>query len=204
MKLLSVLLLVFPLTLFAQTRDELIKQFMEERKQMMQQMMKIFQDDFSDDSFFDDSFDMSGSLGAGKKFQTQGENVELKENYNDDGSIDILILPKNKNMTLNINTKNNTISIDAEMKVEEKTEKEGQVYTTYSTSKFSRQIGVPQGYNVKEPEAIDQGYKISLIPTGDAKKYIINPSKSKPESTQKAAESKDLKPIKQAPGEEAI
>ncbi len=53
MKTILILFFTFLSTFsFSQTREELLEQFMKERRQMMEQMIQIFQDDFNNDDFF--------------------------------------------------------------------------------------------------------------------------------------------------------
>lgn len=145
---------------FSQTQEEILKQFQEERKQMMKQMMKIFQDDFGKDSFFDDDFDPF--KGARKSKFSGGENVEISEDVKDNGDIHILITPKNKNLNLDIQTSADAITIKSEMKVEEKNNEGGNSFSSFSSSSYTQTIGIPHGYKVKSSNAEGKGFKIIL------------------------------------------
>ena len=77
-------------------RQKLLKQFMQERKQMMKQMIDMFQDDFSSDSFFNDDFDPFKKMGGHQL--SQGRNVSITEDFQENGDIHIKVTPKNKNI----------------------------------------------------------------------------------------------------------
>ena len=195
MKLILMFLFMIPSLSFAQTRDEMIKNFMEQRKQMMKQMIQMFQDDFSNDSFFNDDFDPFSGMGQMKSFNKQGNSVEIKEEYKKDGTIEYTVIPKDKNMTLDIQTTDSSITIKTETKVEQVDEQNGNQVKSYSSSSSSQIINAPEGYTVKKPENSSDGVKITLVPTGKVQKVINAP---------KIDKKKKLMPIGKMPGEETI
>ena len=197
MKFVFLIFAMIPLFAQAQTREELIEQFMKERRQMMEQMMKIFQDDFENDSFLGDDFDPFGTFPKGNSFHGGGKNVKIDEKYEDDGSISIIITPQNKNINMDIQTNENLITIKTEMRIEEETKEGGNSIKSYSSSSSTRSIPIPQGYKAKSPVASGKtGIKISLVPQGEIKDHIKKKAKPK--------KSPNLRPIGKKPGEETI
>ncbi len=195
MKILLMVLFFIPSITFAQSRDEMLKMFKEQRKQMIQQMMKLFQDDFSSDSFIDDDFDPFSGLGQMNSFNQDGESIEIKEEYKKDGTIEYTVIPKDKNMTVDIQTTDDSISIKTETKIEQVDEENGNQVKSYSSKSLSRIINAPEGYKVRKPENTSDGVKITLVPTGKVQKII-----SKPKDQQ----DKKLIPIGKRAGEETI
>ena len=175
MKFIMILIIfIASLSLFAQTREELLQDFMQQREQMMKQMMDLF-----NESFEDDFFDTKDPFGQIESFKGQGSNVSIEETYEKDGSISILIKPQNPNVSLDIKTSEQRITISSQIKQETTTYEAGNTYKSMSMSSFSRSIGIPQGYTAKSPEAIDGGVKISLVPS-DRVKPLSNKDKAKP------------------------
>jgi hypothetical protein len=187
MRVLSyVFVFLLSFNLLAQTRDETLKQFMQERKIMMQQMMQLLQDDFDNDFFSDEADPFFG----GSSFKGKGKSIELEEKYEDDGSISIIITPKKENMNLDITTDNNMIVIKSEVT-------KGNKGSQFSSSKFSQSISTPNGYTAHSPVAHGKGVKISLVPSGKVKKMM----KKKMKKQSSAA---DKVPVGKQPGEETI
>jgi HSP20 family molecular chaperone IbpA len=191
---LIILLSLLSLSAFGQTREEILQEFMKERKQMMQQMIQMFQDDFGGDDILSDKMD---PFGSNKSFKGAGSSVEIEEKYETDGSISIIITPKKENMALDIQTKDGMITIKSEMNVEEENKKGSNSFKSFSRSSFSRSIGIPQGYSAKSPTASGKGIKISLIPSAKVKK-ILSPKK-KPQNSNSG-----LVPIKKKSGEDTL
>ena len=79
---------MFSICSYAQTREEMMEEFMRERNKMMKQMIQMFQDDFNNDDFFQDDFD---PFGSNKSFKGIGSNVDIEEKYEKDGSISIKV-----------------------------------------------------------------------------------------------------------------
>lgn len=175
----------------AQTREEIIEEFKRERAIMMEEIQKIFAEEFSGaDSFFGDS-DMD-SLFDQRSITGGGNNISVEQKYEKDGSISILITPKNKNVNLDINTKNNMITIKSETKVEQVDEQSGNKSKSVSMSSFSKSISIPSGYKAKNPTQEGETIKIALIPQDKIKKLMV----------PKKEDSKV--PIGKRPGEDTI
>ncbi|MEX1100242.1 MAG: hypothetical protein WEB87_07440, partial [Bacteriovoracaceae bacterium] len=109
---------------FAQnTHDEIIQRFLEQRKSMMEDIMKAFDDDefFKDDFFQDDLFESlrQHGLGGFKGFSGIGNNISVEERMEKDGSISVIITPKDKNTDLNIETTDDKITIKSQVRVED-------------------------------------------------------------------------------------
>lgn len=156
---------------FSQTKEDLVKKFMQERRKMMEQMINMFQDDFSGgDNFFSDDFDPFDSL---KSFKGEGENIKIEEKYEKDGSISLVITPLKENITFDIKTEGRFITIKSESRQSTDTQDENGKVKSLSSRSFSRSISIPQGYNARAPVAEGKGLKISLIPT-EKTKNIIN------------------------------
>ncbi len=196
--------LFISLNIFAQTREELLEEFMKERDKMMRDIMKMFQDDFNNDSFFNDDMDPFSGF---EHFKGRSGGVEIEEKYEKDGSLSIIITPLNENMDLDIKTNDEQITISYKVREEKETKKGDQSFKSFSSSSSTRVIPIPQGYKAKSPEAYgEKGIKISLIPT-DKTKSIMS---SKPSSKSKLKKSKsqdkpvDKKPIGKRPGEDTL
>ncbi len=173
----SLLTLILCLNVHAQSRDEILEEFLKERKKMMESIMKMFEEDSHfGDSFFDDDFDPFKGM---KSFKGTGQKIDIEEKYEEDGSISILITPKQENMSLDIQTKDGFIIIKSETKVEEKNEQGGSTFKNYSMSSFSRSIAIPDGYSAKGPVAEGKSLKISLVPSSEVKKIMQKPDPSK-------------------------
>lgn len=160
-----ILLGLFSISAFAQnseprTQEELLEEFMRQRREMMKSMMDMMNEAFEEDDFFrmDDSFGMPQSLKG------TGENVSVEEKYEDDGSITILIKPQSKNVNLDIKTQDNRITISSEIRQETTGDENGSSFSSYSMSSSTKSIGIPEGYQAKNPEAIEGAIKISLVP----------------------------------------
>ena len=179
--------LVLSLNVYSQTREELIEEFKRERAKMMKEIQKMFQDDFSGgDSFFDDS-DLD-SLFDQRSFSGGSSNVKVEQKYEEDGSISILITPQNENVSLDISTKNNMITIKSEMTIEQK----GKRSKGISSSSFSKSVSIPSGYKAQNPTQVGKSIKIALIPQAKIKKLMV----------PKKKEGKI--PVGKMPGEETI
>lgn len=176
MKTIGIILIsLFLISGFSQSREELRKQLREERRQMMRKMIQMFNDDFSNDPFFDDDSDPFG----GSHFSTRGRNVEISEKLQDNGDIHINIKPTKKNIQLDIQTTEEAITIKSELKVEEESKDEGgSRFKSFSSSSFSQTIGIPRGYKVKSSTPGKEG--ILIILSADSKmRKIVQPKKSK-------------------------
>lgn len=176
------------------THDELIQEFLEQRKQMMEKVMKAF----DDDSFFDDDFDDSGLFDQIRKqgfkgfngFNSSGNNVKIVEKVEDDGSMSILITPKNESVKLDIETTDHFIKIKSEM-MEKVENQQGKSFSSnISRSSFTQSIRIPNGFEAQNPTAQGKSIKIVLVP--------------KDTSIIKSSYPKGKKPIGKRPGEKAI
>lgn len=150
------------------SHDELIQEFIQQRQKMMEDMMKAFDDDdFFKDDFGDDRIFQQlkkHGIGGFGGFKTRGENVSIEEKVKDDGSIDVVITPMNENVNLNIETKDNRITIKSETRIEEETDNNGSLSKSYSSSSFSRSVGIPAGYRAQDPKQVEKSIVITLIP----------------------------------------
>ena len=162
--------ILFSLNLFAQnTHDELIQKFIQQRRQMMEEMMKAFDDDdfFKDDDFGDDQMFQQlkkHGIGGFATFKSSGNNVAVEEKVKEDGSIDVVITPKSENINLDIQTKDNRITIKSETKVSEENESESGTSQVYSSSSYSSSVRIPDGYHAENPKQVDKSIVITLIP----------------------------------------
>lgn len=154
---------------FAQnSHDEIIQKFLEQRKRMMEDIMKAFEDDefFKDDFFQNDFFDSlkKHGLGGFKGFQGGGNNVSVEERMESDGTISVIITPKDENTQLDIVTGEDRITIKSETKVKEENVQGQSSFNSMSTRSFTKSIAIPQGYSAKSPEKVGKSIKISLVP----------------------------------------
>lgn len=186
-----IFLMIFSINTIAQTREEILQQFMEERKIMMEQMIEMFQNDFESDSFFQSDVPDSLNSFGGK---TLGNNFQIEEKEERDGSISIIITPQTENMSLDIQTKDNSIIITSEMKVEESNEQGEQRFKSFSKSSSSKVVNIPKGFTAKAPIVEGKGFKISLIPS----------SKVDSTSKKKYFKKKGMVPIGKMPGEDTL
>lgn len=193
-----IFILLISSSVFAQkSHDELLQDFLKQRKAMMEQMMKAF----NDDDFFKDDFDDDGMFEALKQnglqgfrnFHSQGGNVKIEEKAQQDGSIDVLITPQNENIKLDIQTKNNMITVKSEtMEKVENQDQGGNSSSSMSRSSTSQMVRIPNGFTAQNPVQEGKTIKISLIPES-GKKSII-----------KTNYPKGVKPIGKAHGEDTI
>ena len=171
------LMLLCQLT-WSQSREDLLKQFHEQRKEMLNQIQKMFHDSFMDDPFFNDDFDPFGGLKQMRS--AQGDNVKISEEYKENGEIHIKVMPQSKSVKLEIETDDNSIVIKSETKVEEETKEEGSAFKSYSSSSYRRSIPVPNGYKVKESKQIKEGWLFVLASDGSIPKIAPRKKIGKP------------------------
>lgn len=174
-------LFIFPIKpLYAQkTHDEILQQFLEQRKRMMEEIMKSFDNNIfdNDDKFFkdlNDNFDKAfdddvfkrlrkKGFGSIPGFEHSGQSISIEEKVSDDGSILIIIKPKSKDMKLDIQTTDEQIIIKAESVVKEDSEmQQGKAHTFFQSS-TSRSVSIPQGYKALPAEAVEGGLQIRLV-----------------------------------------
>ena len=193
-KILSLLLILFSLQAFGQnTHDEIIQNFLEQRKRMMEDIMKAFDDDefFQDDFFQDDMFKAlrQHGLGGFKGFNGVGDNIRVEEKMQKDGTISVVITPQNEKTDLNIETTDDRITIKSQMKVEEENVQGKARSKSISMQSFSRSIAIPEGYVAKTPKKEGKSIVISLVPQEG---NILKPDED------------GRVPIKAAPGEAEV
>lgn len=187
MKLLTFALLLISFSSFSQTRDEIIEEFRQERSKMMKEIMKMFKDDdFMQDDFFGSDMHPFDNIERLKKIG--GENIAIEERSEKDGSISIIITPKSKDISIDISTENNLITIKTETRVEETTKDKDNSLTSMSSSRSQRSIAIPNGFKALGPQKEGKGIKISLVPVKSKVKKIY----------------KDKFPIKKRAGEVTI
>lgn len=161
----SLLLLGCPIINFSQDHDQLTKQqiwdqFRQDRRAVMQQVLKLFNDDFEDDDFYKGD-----------------QSVEVLEELQDNGDIHIKIIPKSKNIQLDIQSSGNSITIKSDTKVEEETKKGNSRFQSFSSHSFQRSIGIPSGYKIASSKQIDKGWLFVLVADQKFKKTL--PKKSR-------------------------
>lgn len=187
MKFLVLFLLVMSNFSYAQTREEIIEEFRRERSEMMKGIMKMFKDDeFLNDDFFSDDMHPFDNIERLKKLR--GDNVAIEETNEKDGSISIKITPKNKDISLDISTESNRITIKTETKVKETVDEEGNSSTMMSNSSSTRSISIPEGFEAMPPKQVGEGIVILLRPSTAKIKKVY----------------KDRIPVKKQPGDITI
>lgn len=174
---------------FGQSREELLDQFIQMRKQMLEEVQKIFDEDLSTDNFFSDNF--KGFNGF-KSFSSGGQNLNIEEKYLENGKIVYLITPKNKNISFEITTDNGQIQISSEMAKKEDSSSQFGQSQFFSMSKSQRSIAIPEGYKVIGPEKEGDAVKITLVPE-TTQHQIVKPKKDS-----------NRIPISKVPGEQTI
>ena len=91
--------------------DKIVQQFLNQRKVMIEEIMDAFDDDvflknrFTDDTLFD-ALRKKG-FSALPNSRHSNDNVKVEEKAQKDGSILVIITPKNKKIKLDIKTDNN-------------------------------------------------------------------------------------------------
>tara|TARA_Y100000385_G_scaffold265208_1_gene299288 strand:+ start:254 stop:880 length:627 start_codon:yes stop_codon:yes gene_type:complete len=168
----------FVLQSFAQQPDDadkIVQQFLEQRKKMMEEVMKAFDDDEffkrGDDSFDDKMFDQIRKHGfrGFQGFSSSGNNVKVEERVEKDGSISVIITPKNEKIKLDIKSTKDQIVIKSEM-MSDVENKNAQVTTkSYSKSSYSQTIRIPNGFEAQSPKAKDKSIIIKLTPKAKGK-----------------------------------
>jgi HSP20 family molecular chaperone IbpA len=192
-KFFFIVLCFFSLSSWAQDADEIVQQFLEQRKKMMEQIMKAFDDDdffkqdFLDDKMFE-SIRKQGFEGF-KNFKSTGNNIKVEERIEKDGSISVLITPQKKNMKLDIQTTQNQIIIKSEMMESVENENKQGVSKSYSRSSFTQTVAIPQGFEARDPKKEGESILISLVPN---KKGNFKP------------DNKGRVPVQRVPGEETL
>lgn len=186
---------LFSLNTLAQTREEILEDFRRQRQEMMKQMIQLFQDDFDSDLFQHDI----DPFGKQKKFMGSSQSVKIEEKYNDDGSIEIVITPKDKNIALDIKTENNRITIKSEKRVETKNDQNGNTFSSFSSSSSTQSIGVPEGYKATGPVVVDKGLKFTLTPIDKVVK-TLKPKRKLIKTKPRV----DRVPIGKRPGEDTL
>lgn len=160
--------------------DKVIQQFLEQRKKMMEGIMKAFDDDeffkSGNEAFDDKMFDQIRKHGfhGFQGFNSSGNNVSVEEKVEKDGSISVIITPKNKKIKLDIQTNKDQIVIKSQRMSEvENKNKEG-ITRNYSQSSYSQTISIPNGFEAKDPKAQGKSIVINLFPKA---KGLFKPDK---------------------------
>jgi hypothetical protein len=118
------------------------------------------------------TFALPGHTQARGEMMKAFQNVEITEKVQESGDIHVLIIPKNKNITLDIQTSEKYITIKSETKVEETSTEQGHTFQSYSSSSSSQMIGIPRGFKVKSSKAQGTGINIILSTNQKIKKLI--------------------------------
>ena len=171
-------------------RERMIQEFMKSRKKMMDKMLDAFGEDGFDSNDMDDKFFDSIIGDRFKNIQNQMKHEKLVSVYefeNSDGSVDVFIKPKDKSVTLDIETKNNAIVIKAKQIEKVENDNKGNVSSSMSQSSFTQTIRIPNGFEASTPKSVKERVKITLKP-----------------KALKLKNDKDKKPILKQPGEEVI
>lgn len=130
-----ILIFMYALSCFGQTRQEMIEQFKKDRAQMLNTISEIFGDDaFVQQEVF------------GKKLE---QDVSITEKSNADGTVTIVILPKSKDVSLDIKTDEDNISISWKSK---KTSRSG-----------SQSLRIPRGYKALSPTQDKKSILIQIV-----------------------------------------
>lgn len=177
-RIFMILVIASSLNAWAQkSHDEILQDFLKQRRAMMEQMMKAFDDDaFFNDDFDDDKlFDALQKHGIGgfKGFNSSGKNVKVEENVKKDGSIDVLITPLKKNVKLDIQTTSHSIIVKSEMHEEIKNESQSGISKSISRRSFSQSVSIPNGYTAQSPVQEGDSIKISLLPMKNSKDKVF-------------------------------
>lgn len=168
----------FVLQSFAQQADDadkIVQQFLEQRKKMMEEIMKAFDDDdffkSENDAFDDKMFDQIRKHGfrGFQGFSSNGNNVKVEERVEKDGSISVIITPKNEKIKLDIKTTKGQILIKSEMMSDVENKNEQGSSRSYSKSSYSQTIQIPNGFEAQSPKAKDKSIIITLIPKAEGK-----------------------------------
>lgn len=155
--------------------DKVVQQFLQQRKKMMEDIMKAFDDDDffkeSNEAFDDKMFEQIRKHGfrGFHGFSSSGNNVKVEEKVEEDGTISVIITPKNENIKLDIKTSKDQIHIKSEKisKIENKS-KEG-ISKSYSQSSYSQTIQIPNDFEAQDPKARGKSIVIVLIPKAKGK-----------------------------------
>ena len=129
--------LIYSVQGFSQTRTEIMEELKKDRAEMLREISKIF----ADDSF------IQSQLFADVK--RAPKPVVIEEKQNNDGSVDLVITPKNKDVSLDISTNNKTIVIKWDYKKK--------------NSSGSQSFYIPEGYIANAPISKGKALIIKII-----------------------------------------
>lgn len=154
-----ILLALFTTSVFAQKdQNSIIRDFLRQRQQMIKEMEKAFDSDVFGNSM-DDSINESMSFG------NNNDAVKVERISNEDGTIDLKIIPKSKDINFDIETKNNMVTIKGKSKVEEeKVDEKGNKSTRQFESSFQKSYSIPFGYDAKPATQVGKAVVIKLVP----------------------------------------
>lgn len=140
---------------------------MKSRKQMMDKMFDAFGEDGFDSNGMDDKFFDSVIGDRFKKIRNEmkiEKPISVYEFENNDGSVDVFIKPKDKSVSLDIETKKDAIVIKAKQMEKVENDDQGNISSSMSQSSFSQTIGIPDGFEASAPESIKGKIKITIKP----------------------------------------
>lgn len=146
------LTLLLSFSAFSESREEMIKKFLEQREKIMKDMMDSFSDDnfFNGSSMFDDDminkFDMHSFNN-----NSFASDVNINQTRLPNGDIKVKITPKSKNIKLDIKTSDDRLTVTSKTLVEQKDEGDQGKSFFKSSSSSSQSIGVPFGHEIKGP-----------------------------------------------------
>lgn len=202
-----VLLTFFISSAFAQTdQNSVIRDFLRQRQRMIKEMEKAF-----DSNTFGDSVD--DSMMGDMTFGSNDDAVKIERISNTDGTIDLKITPKSKDINFDIETKNNQVTIKGKSKVEEeKVDTNGNKSTSQFMSSFQKSYGIPYGFDAKPATQVGKSIIIKLVPQNkkfgiyhtDGKKNSARRNKLREQmrAKKRAERTKNKRvPLKPAPGD---
>lgn len=193
---------IFSLNLFAQKdHDQILRDFLEQRRKMMEQMMKHFDDDFFK---MDDDIKDFGKLPGNKvmEFSSNDQAVKVERKQNADGSIELHITPKDKNVEFEINTDKDMVTIKGKSTFAQKDEsKKGMTSSTIQSS-FQQSYGIPSGYKALDPVQQDETIILKLVPKDSSTQIKNFKPGANPTKIQNTEDEK--KPLKPVPGDITI
>jgi len=202
---LSLLILGLSLNLsfcFAQkNHDEILRDILKQRQQMIEEMMKAFDDDFfkADDSFFDQNM-----FGQIFEFQSGNEGVKVERLVLEDGSIELHITPKNKNVSFEIETKDKQVIIKGKTIVkEENKDNKGRSTSTFSST-FQKSYSIPYGYKAQNPVKRGDTIVLKMIPINPNFRKKMYTPKRRGIKPQRPKRDPRYRPLKPAPGDITI
>jgi HSP20 family molecular chaperone IbpA len=154
-------------TAFAQkTHDQILEDFLESRRQMMEKMMKAF----DEDDFFKNDF---------QTFPKQDASIKIEQITEKDGKQYIVITPQSKDINFDLDVTDSEVKVKGTVKVEEKnTDNQSQSFSSYN-SQFSQIFPIPLDKKALSPKQEGESIKIELVPLKDERTPVSKPKNDK-------------------------